>query len=128
MITSLYAAILAIWICYLSVQVIKQRRKHQVSHSDGQIEDLTIARSAHSNATEYIPIGLLLLMLAEFNGGPMWLIHVLGVVFVAGRLVHGFAVLNGVMPGRKYGMIATFSSIVILAILNVFQVLCATVA
>ncbi|GAD91426.1 hypothetical protein VHA01S_103_00010 [Vibrio halioticoli NBRC 102217] len=122
MITSLYAAVLAVWICYLSVQVIKQRRKHQVSHSDGQVKELAIARSAHSNATEYIPIGLLLLMLAEFNGASLWLIHLLGVVFIVGRAAHGFAVLNGTMQGRKYGMIATFATIVVLAVLNVLQV------
>ncbi|MDN3715915.1 MAPEG family protein [Vibrio breoganii] len=121
MITSLYAGILAVWICYLSVQVIKQRRKHRVSHADGQVDDLAVARGAHSNATEYIPIGLLLLMLAEFNGAPEWAIHILGTLLVVGRLSHGLAVLNRKMKGRVFGMMSTFGVIGLLAALNVVQ-------
>ncbi|CAM3071494.1 MAPEG family protein [Vibrio rarus] len=122
MITSLYAAILAGWICYLSVQVIKQRRKHQVSHSDGQVDDLAVARGAHSNATEYIPIGLILLLLAELNGLPLWALHLLGAVFVVGRFAHGYAVLNKNMKARIFSMLTTFGVIGVLMVINIWQV------
>ncbi|OBT13651.1 hypothetical protein A9264_15205 [Vibrio sp. UCD-FRSSP16_10] len=124
MITSLYAAILAVWICYLSIQVIKLRRKHQVSHSDGEIEELSVARGAHSNATEYIPITLLLLILAEMNGLSLWAVHLLGVSLVVGRCMHGYALLNKKMKGRVVGMLTTYAVIVVLAVVNLVQAFC----
>lgn len=84
MVTTGYAVVLCGWLIYLAVQVIRQRRKHQVLFADGGVDALVRARSAQSNATEYIPIFLILLGLAEINGVNVWWIHVLGVAFVVG--------------------------------------------
>ncbi len=62
-------AILAQLITYLAVVVIRVRRKNKVAFTDGGINELTIARPAHSNATEYIPIALLLMFELEWNQG-----------------------------------------------------------
>lgn len=119
MITALYASILAILIIWLAVQVIKQRRLNQVAYADGGVEALQIARSAQSNATEYIPITLILMALLEFNSAyPTW-IHLTGIIFVIGRIIHARGILKEDLKRRVRGMQVTFLVILSLVVLNV---------
>ncbi|MFH4462294.1 MULTISPECIES: MAPEG family protein [Vibrio] len=118
MITALYASILAILIIWLAVQVIKQRRLNQVAYADGGVEALQIARSAQSNATEYIPITLILMALLEFNSTyPTW-IHLTGIIFVIGRIIHARGILKEDLKRRVRGMQVTFLVILSLVVLN----------
>ncbi|ELE6600568.1 TPA: MAPEG family protein [Vibrio alginolyticus] len=118
MITALYANILAILIIWLAVQVIKQRRLNQIAYADGGVEALQIARSAQSNATEYIPITLILMALLEFNSAyPTW-IHLTGVIFVIGRVIHAKGILKKDLKKRIRGMQVTFLVILSLVVLN----------
>lgn len=118
MVTALYASLLTLVMLWLSIEVIKQRRKNQVAYADGGIESLQVARSAQSNAMDYIPITVILMALLEFNGANVWLIHVIGVAFVAGRIIHGKSILARSLKGRKQGMYLTFASMVSLVVLN----------
>jgi len=121
MITSvIYAIVLSLLICALAFKVIAVRRKHQVKHADGGIDDLVVARSAHSNATEYIPIGLILLFALEYNGAVLWLVHVIGCILVLGRIIHARAILADSLKGRVVGMQLTFFSVVALALANLY--------
>ncbi|RCW21661.1 hypothetical protein DET53_10747 [Vibrio parahaemolyticus] len=118
MITALYASILAILIIWLAVQVIKQRRLNQVAYADGGVEALQIARSAQSNATEYIPITLILMALLEFNSAyPTW-IHLTGIIFVIGRIIHARGILKEDLKRGVRGMQVTFLVILSLVVLN----------
>ncbi|MDG2664244.1 MAPEG family protein [Vibrio parahaemolyticus] len=118
MITALYANILAILIIWLAVQVIKQRRLNQIAYADGGVEALQIARSAHGNATEYIPITLILMALLEFNSAyPTW-IHLTGIIFVIGRVIHAKGILKKDLKKRIRGMQVTFLVILSLVVLN----------
>ncbi|HHF3082310.1 TPA: MAPEG family protein [Vibrio diabolicus] len=118
MITALYASILAILIIWLAVQVIKQRRLNQVAYADGGVEALQIARSAQSNAIEYIPITLILMALLEFNSAyPTW-IHLTGIIFVIGRIIHARGILKEDLKRRVRGMQVTFLVILSLVVLN----------
>ncbi|MDF5657834.1 MAPEG family protein [Vibrio parahaemolyticus] len=118
MITALYANILAILIIWLAVQVIKQRRLNQIAYADGGVEALQIARSAQSNATEYIPITLILMALLEFNSAyPTW-IHLTGIIFVIGRVIHAKGILKKDLKKRIRGMQVTFLVILSLVVLN----------
>ncbi|MEC7941798.1 MAG: MAPEG family protein [Pseudomonadota bacterium] len=120
MVTALYASLLTLVMLWLSIEVIKQRRKNQVAHADGGVESLQVARSAQSNAMDYIPITVILMALIDFNGANVWLIHVIGVAFVAGRIIHGKSILARSLKGRKQGMYLTFASMVSLVVLNLF--------
>ncbi|MFH4753644.1 MAPEG family protein [Vibrio alginolyticus] len=114
----LYANILAILIIWLAVQVIKQRRLNQIAYADGGVEALQIARSAQSNATEYIPITLILMALLEFNSAyPTW-IHLTGIIFVIGRVIHAKGILKKDLKKRIRGMQVTFLVILSLVVLN----------
>ncbi|MDA0112445.1 MAPEG family protein [Vibrio sp. 2art] len=118
MITALYANILAILIIWLAVQVIKQRRLNQIAYADGGVEALQITRSAQSNATEYIPITLVLMALLEFNSAyPTW-IHLTGIIFVIGRVIHAKGILKKDLKKRIRGMQVTFLVILSLVVLN----------
>ncbi|MBS9918263.1 MAPEG family protein [Vibrio alginolyticus] len=118
MITALYANILAILIIWLAVQVIKQRRLNQIAYADGGVEALQIARSAQGNATEYIPITLILMALLEFNSAyPTW-IHLTGIIFVIGRVIHAKGILKKDLKKRIRGMQVTFLVILSLVVLN----------
>ncbi|EJU9970442.1 MAPEG family protein [Vibrio alginolyticus] len=118
MITALYSNILAILIIWLAVQVIKQRRLNQIAYADGGVEALQIARSAQSNATEYIPITLILMALLEFNSAyPTW-IHLTGIIFVIGRVIHAKGILKKDLKKRIRGMQVTFLVILSLVVLN----------
>lgn len=118
MITSLYAALLAILLFTLSLNVIRLRRKHRISHGDGNVPDLQIARSAQANAVDYIPITLLLLLLLELNQTASWLIHLAGIVFTVGRFIHAGGILKARLAGRVLGMHLTLWTILALALLN----------
>lgn len=118
MITALYASLLALLMMWLAVQVIKQRRINQVAFADGGVEDLQVARSAQGNASEYIPITIVLLGLLELNGANVMLIHGLGVLFMVGRVIHARAILAKNLTGRVTGMKLTFAVMFTLVVLN----------
>lgn len=118
MITALYASILAGLLVGLAFQVIKQRRINHVAYSDGGVKALQIARSAQGNASDYIPITLILMALLEYNGAqPVW-IHLTGIIFVIGRLIHAVAIIKESFKGRVKGMQLTFLVIAALMVLN----------
>ena len=79
-VTTLYACILALFFVWLSLNVIKLRRRFTVLLSDGQNEELSTAISAQANAAQYIPFMLLLLLLLEINHGHVILLHLLGLM------------------------------------------------
>jgi uncharacterized membrane protein YecN with MAPEG domain len=119
MTASIYAVILALLICQLALKVIAARRHNKVVYADGGVSELQVVRSAHANATEYIPIALLLLFALEFNGGHLLLVHILGITFVAARIIHSRGILAENLKGRIRGMKLTFFSIIALCISNV---------
>lgn len=118
MITPIYAVILSTLMIWLALNVIKSRRKHKVRYSDGGVLELQIARTAHSNAVDYIPISLILLFFLEYNGGNIWLVNFAGLSLVAGRVIHGRSILAENLKGRVRGMQLTIYTIIALALLN----------
>lgn len=118
MITGMYAALAALMIVALARNVIALRRQHKVALGDGGHQDLLAAIRAHANAVEYLPIGLLLLLLLELSQGPAWLIHLLGSLFIIGRLIHANGVSKAIITRRIIGMQFTIWLLMIMAVLN----------
>ena len=121
MTTALYAALLALLFCALSINVIRSRRTQRVALGDGNNATLRQAMRAHGNCAEYAPIFLILLGLVEYHGLPFWGVHALGLIFLAGRLFHAYGVGfkerygEGSVENVKYrvrGMGLTFTAIV----------------
>ena len=64
---------------------------------------------AQGNLTEYAPMMLILLYLLETLGQSAWTLHVLGSLFLLGRLMHGicFGFMTSSMPLRIGGTALT---------------------
>lgn len=120
MITSIYASLSALLIVKLTLAVIKLRRKNRVSVGDGGNEELQLAIRAHSNAVEYIPVTLVLLLTLELNGAPKILIHILGAALLIGRILHAMGLPAKDFKKRVLGMQITIYLLIGLAILNIF--------
>lgn len=124
--TGLYAAVGGSLVVWLSLVVIKQRRAAKISVGDGGNPMLRRAMSVQSNAVEYIPIGLLLLLTYELSGGAYWLFHLCGVLFFSGRLIHAYGFLNENKRNTNFtlrvrGMQMTFYAILLLILLNILR-------
>jgi uncharacterized membrane protein YecN with MAPEG domain len=117
-ISSLYAALFALLIVWLSLRVIKLRRTKKVRLGDGGEPELQIAIRAQGNATEYIPISLILLVLLELNGAHMALVHFGGIAVLAGRLLHARGLLTESLRYRVLGMQVTIFTLIGLALAN----------
>jgi len=118
MISVIYAIISALLIVYLSFEVIKTRRKHQISVGDGGNEELITAQGAQSNAIEYLPISLLLLLYLEYNGANNWIVHITGITLIIGRVIHARGLLNRNFRQRVLGMQITVYVLIGLCLLN----------
>jgi uncharacterized membrane protein YecN with MAPEG domain len=122
MISSVYAAVSALWIVWLSLGVIKLRRAKKVRLGDGNEPELQAAIRAQGNATEYMPISLILLVMLELNGTHAVLIHLGGIAMLAGRIVHAKGLLTDNLRYRVLGMQVTIFTIIGLAVANVAYV------
>jgi len=122
MVSSLYAALSALLIVWLSLNVIALRRAKKVRLGDGDEPKLQIAIRAQGNATEYIPISLILLVLLELNDASIALIHFGGITIVIGRLVHARGLLTESLRYRILGMQITIFTIIGLALANLAYV------
>ena len=118
MVTALYASLAALWIYYLALKVIKVRRKERIAYGDQKIDALIKARSAHGNAVENSLIILLLLFALEFNGAPIILIHIVGVLFLIGRVFHAQAMLEFNLKKRTFSMVLTLLVALFLVVAN----------
>ncbi|WP_341328428.1 MAPEG family protein [Methylotuvimicrobium sp. KM2] len=122
MISSLYAAMLALLIVWLSLRVIKLRREKKVRLGDGGEPELQAAIRAQGNATEYIPISLILLVLLELSGAHVALVHSGGIAMLVGRILHARGLLTESLRYRILGMQVTIFTLIGLAVANLAYV------
>lgn len=122
MISSFYAAMLALLIVWLSLRVIKLRREKKVRLGDGDEPELQVAIRAQGNATEYVPISLILLVLLELSGGHVALVHSGGIAVLVGRILHARGLLTESLRYRILGMQVTIFTLIGLAVANLVYV------
>jgi len=106
MVSGVYAAVFALVQFFLTLNVVKLRWSKKVSLGDGDHDALTRSIRGHGNFIETVPIVLLLMLIAELSGSPLWCIHVLGLLMVVSRVLHYVGVTTGTGHGkyRSYGM------------------------
>ncbi len=119
-ITAIYAALIAFLFVTLSVNVILQRRKSKISVGDRGEKAMIKAMRTHANCAEYAPFALLLIAMVEVQGAGAWLVHLLGLSLLTGRVLHayGFGKTPQIVILRQIGMSLTFISILIAAVAN----------
>lgn len=114
-VTSLYAAILAIFFIGLTLNVVRLRVKYQVGIKDGGHNPLELAIRVHGNFAEFIPIALFLMALLESQRANINWLHIMGQALVVGRILHfwGLGIKGqGASIPRFSGSLITFSAIV----------------
>jgi hypothetical protein len=112
-ITPLYTALIALLFIALSWRIITYRRANAISLGDSGDKNLLKRMRAQANCAEYAPLGLLLLAMTELNQAPALAIHALGLMLLAGRLLHaaGFAATPQRLVLRQVGMVLTLTMI-----------------
>lgn len=123
--TAIYLALLTLLFLWLSVNVILTRRSARVSLGTGGNTLLERRIRAHGNCAEYLPTGILILAVVEGLQAPTLVVHVLGGMLLAGRLLHA-AALTRIKPQpamRVVGMALTLASLGSGALLALWSVI-----
>jgi len=90
-IVAIYTALNALLLLVLSYNV-GQHRARTDSLTPGAMGDDRLVRSirAHGNASEYMPLALLMLLLLAMMSAPVALLHSLGAGFTLGRIAQAW--------------------------------------
>lgn len=94
----------------LQVNVIINRRREKVGLGDGGNSRVLRAMRIHGNYLEQIPFTFAAFGLMSFAATPVWIVHAIGVMFVAARIAHavGLSGSSGISRGRLFGVIGTW--------------------
>lgn len=122
-ITALYAAILAPLFVLLSVRVIRMRQGAGAALGDNGDPVLLRRMRVQANFAEYVPLALILLAGAESMRTDNWVLHILGISLVIGRVSHAFGVSqsNERYRFRIAGMALTLTMMVMAAGVCLFE-------
>lgn len=121
-ITATYAATLTGLSVFLSINVIRQRRRSGVSLGCATDQVLERRVRAQGNFAEYTPIGLLMMVLLEGSGMNDPILHVIGVILTLGRFSHAYALSRAIPQpkARITGMALTFAALIMAILSGVF--------
>lgn len=87
-----YGSLLAALYIFLSLRVIRMRRKNKVALGDAKHPSLQRAIRAHGNFAEYVPLALLLAAFVEFQQFSSLIVHLICLALILGRVVHAYGV------------------------------------
>lgn len=115
-VTSLYAMPLAVIFLVLLFNVIKTRSSLSQSIGDGGNEGLHESIRKHGNFVEWVPMVLILMLLAESRGTSALWLHAAGALLTIGRLTHPFG-LKASIPTHPLRIIGNMGAILATLIL-----------
>jgi uncharacterized protein len=123
-ITALYAAILALIMVALAINVTIHRAKLRVPMGDGGNPQMLRMIRVHGNAVEYVPLGIVLMGILELNGGWHWALHAAGIALILARVLQSWGMWSTDIAGfgRIGGQSLTWITIAALAVLNLAKV------
>ncbi len=118
-IAGLYAALITLMGVALTMLVIRERRTKLVGIGDGGDKRMARMVRVHGNFAENAPFALALLVLLALVGSSAWPIHVVGLLFIAGRVAHAYGLSRtaGSSIGRVAGMMLTFTALIVGSVL-----------
>ncbi len=120
-ITPLYAGLIGVLFVVLSLRVSLRRITAKVTSGDGDDKILFKRIRVQANCAEYAPMGIILLAMAELQGAPIWAVHLLGLMLLAGRVIHavGYGSTPQVVPLRRTGMMITYLMLLLASLANI---------
>ena len=115
-ITSCSAALAAVLLTGLSLNVSRLRMRHRVSLGSGGHKALQLAVRAHGNALEQSLLFLLLLLIAEAQAHSFALLAAVAGAFLLARGAHAIGMLTGGLKLRQGGHALTLLAQVALVV------------
>jgi uncharacterized membrane protein YecN with MAPEG domain len=114
----MHSALLMLMGVALALNVIWRRSTRRISLGDGGDPGLALAIRVHANFLENAPLAIAAYVLLALAGNSAGFIHVLGAVFLAGRVAHaaGLSQHQGTGLGRVLGAFASNVVLVVAAI------------
>lgn len=124
-ITAIIAALNALILMALALAIPFKRMKTRTNLGTGDHDEMQRAVRAHGNATEYVPIALVLILILELFAAPAILLWGLGIVLTLARLSHPYAMYkqSGPTPARAFGMMGSVAVIVVAALACLYYAL-----
>lgn len=115
---TLYAGLFLLLFLALKVNVGRVRVGEKVNLGDGGNDKVVRAIRAQGNAVEDVPITLIGLYGVAFSGGAIWFVHLIGSLFILGRVLHavGISQMKGLEFGRTVGTLISVLSLLATAI------------
>jgi uncharacterized membrane protein YecN with MAPEG domain len=126
-----YGAIFALLYIGLTIRVVMLRNSTRVSLGSGGDPALERAIRIHANFIEYVPLALILLTAMEMQRRSHYVLHILCVMLLVGRICH-FAALsrdNTANPLRGIGVgltVLVLAAAAIILIIDFFRILAIT--
>ena len=111
-ITAIYGAFNAVLSVALAANVTRVRAKTEVFLGTASSEDLLRAVRRHGNNAEYVPLALVMLLVAELAGGRATVLHAFGALLSVGRITHAIGVGAKPSPLRAIGAVMTWVMII----------------
>lgn len=112
-ITAFYAGLLSLLFVILCARIIMFRIRQGIWLGDGGNPILLRRMRVQANFAEYVPFALLLMALAESVGQETFLMHTLGQVLLAGRIIHAIGLsYERLLWVRIIGIILTFAVVI----------------
>jgi uncharacterized membrane protein YecN with MAPEG domain len=92
-VTALYGSLNAVLNIALASKVALQRGKAGVSIGEGHpdragAKELAVAIRIHANNAEFVPLCILMMLLAELCGGTPFVLHLAGGILLVSRVLH----------------------------------------
>jgi uncharacterized membrane protein YecN with MAPEG domain len=117
-VTMLYAALCGVLLIALALNIVRLRMGRKIPLGVGEGAAIEQPVRVHGNFTEYAPAFLVLLLLAELGGAVFWFLHLMGAMFLTGRLLHayGLSTVRTRSFGRFYGSVLSWSAILVLCV------------
>lgn len=112
-VTALYAALSGVLLIVLAALVVRARWATRTALGTGADPRMERAVRVHANFVEYVPLALLLLLLAELNGVAAGALHAAGSVLLVSRVLHawGLSRHSARSFGRFWGTLGTWITV-----------------
>jgi uncharacterized membrane protein YecN with MAPEG domain len=107
-VTLLYGGLCALLVTLLGLNVSLQRMSSKLYVGAELPKRLQVKVRTHGNAAEWVPLGIVLLLVLELSGAPSLWLHVFGGTFLFGRLLHATGFLARV-PTSVAGATVTYT-------------------
>lgn len=112
-VVALYGSLNAILNIALASRVSAVRGKVKVALGSSDSKDLEIAVRAHGNNAEFVPLALVMLLIAELMGGASAGLHIIGGSLFVSRVLHAYGLPKPAPNfGRFVGTAGTWLAIV----------------